>query len=99
MITKRDQKTGEKAPAKQTAKRKQSASKAASKKKPAAKKAAPRKRAQRKIVEKDRGELVAEAAYLIAQQRGFEGNYALDDWLQAEVEIDARLSCGRSVQR
>jgi hypothetical protein len=36
--------------------------------------------------------MIAEAAYLIAERRGFLGVAALDDWLQAEAEVDARLS-------
>jgi hypothetical protein len=35
---------------------------------------------------------IAEAAYLLAEQRGFEGDMQIDDWLRAEQEIDARLS-------
>ena len=27
-----------------------------------------------------------------AEQRGFEGNHEMDDWLQAEAEIDARFA-------
>lgn len=29
--------------------------------------------------------MIAEAAYLLAEQCGFRGDAALDDWLQAEV--------------
>jgi len=36
--------------------------------------------------------MIAEAAYLRAEQRGFSGEMQLDDWLRAEQEIDARLS-------
>ena len=36
--------------------------------------------------------MIAEAAYLYAEQRGFQGDAALDDWLRAESEINARLS-------
>jgi len=39
--------------------------------------------------------MIAEAAYLIAEQRGFQGEAALDDWLQAEADVDARLACDR----
>jgi len=35
--------------------------------------------------------MIVEAAYFIAEQRGFQGETALDDWLQAEAEVDARL--------
>jgi hypothetical protein len=37
----------------------------------------------------DRHRMIAEAAYLVAEQRNFSGDLALDDWLQAEAEIDA----------
>ncbi|MBL1260667.1 MAG: DUF2934 domain-containing protein [Thiotrichaceae bacterium] len=33
---------------------------------------------------------IEEAAYLIAEQRDFQGDHAFDDWLQAEALIDAR---------
>lgn len=35
--------------------------------------------------------LIAEEAYLIAEQRGFQGEDALADWLQAEACVDAKL--------
>lgn len=34
-----------------------------------------------------REQQIAEAAYFIAESRGFSGDHALDDWLQAEAEI------------
>lgn len=36
--------------------------------------------------------MVAEAAYLIAEQRDFRGDQALSDWLRAEAEVGARFS-------
>ena len=36
--------------------------------------------------------MIAETAYLIAEQRCFQGDAALDDWLQAESEVKSRLS-------
>jgi len=36
----------------------------------------------------ERHRMIAEAAYLIAEQRNFKGDLAFDDWLQAEAEID-----------
>lgn len=36
----------------------------------------------------NREEQIAKAAYFIAQSRGFTGDHALDDWLQAEAEIN-----------
>ena len=36
--------------------------------------------------------LIAQAAYLLAEQRGFNPGFELDDWYAAEREIDARLT-------
>jgi ethanolamine ammonia-lyase large subunit len=44
------------------------------------------------LVYKDRYERIAEAAYLRAEQRGFEPGHEVEDWLAAEREIDALLS-------
>lgn len=46
------------------------------------------------VTAEERHRLIAEAAYCIAERRGFEGDAALDDWLQAEADVDARLSAG-----
>lgn len=46
------------------------------------------------IGEEARRAMIAEAAYFIAERRGFQGDAALDDWLRAEAEIDAHLSVG-----
>ena len=35
--------------------------------------------------------LIAENAYLRAERRGFEPGYETEDWLAAEVEVDALL--------
>ncbi len=43
----------------------------------------------------ERNGMIAEAAYLIAERRGFLGDAALDDWLRAEAEVSARLSGGK----
>jgi hypothetical protein len=40
----------------------------------------------------DRNACIAEAAYSIAERRGFAPGHELDDWLEAEKEVDARLS-------
>ena len=39
----------------------------------------------------ERYNMIAEAAYRIAEQRGFQGDKAMDDWLQAEAEVNARF--------
>lgn len=35
--------------------------------------------------------LIADIAYLSAEQRGFAPGYELDDWLQAEQEVEASM--------
>jgi len=40
----------------------------------------------------ERQRLIAESAYYLAEQRGFHGDMATDDWLRAEAEVDARLN-------
>ena len=42
----------------------------------------------------ERRRLIAETAYFIAERRGFAAGWELDDWLQAEAEVNRRL--GRS---
>jgi hypothetical protein len=41
--------------------------------------------------------LIAQAAYLRAERRGFNGGCAVTDWLEAEREVDGQLS-GRSAE-
>ncbi|HEX4051557.1 MAG TPA: DUF2934 domain-containing protein [Steroidobacteraceae bacterium] len=41
-----------------------------------------------------RQSMIAEAAYHLAQRRGFEPGYELDDWLTAEAEVDSALTIG-----
>jgi hypothetical protein len=38
--------------------------------------------------------MIAEAAYLRAERRGFAPGYETEDWLAAESEVDALLSAG-----
>lgn len=42
-------------------------------------------RAQREL-------MICEAAYYIAERRGFEGGHELEDWLAAERQVDAVLA-------
>ena len=44
------------------------------------------------ITPEERWRMVAEAAYLRAEKRGFSGGNPTDDWLAAEAEIDKILS-------
>ncbi len=41
------------------------------------------------ISSEDRYRLIAEAAYYLAEQRGFDGGDTIQDWLQAEAKIDS----------
>ena len=43
----------------------------------------------------DRRAMIAEAAYLRAERRGFTPGHETEDWLAAEVEVDALLKAGR----
>jgi len=52
----------------------------------------PRLRAVRTIESGVREIMIAEAAYYIAERRGFEPGAELDDWLEAENEIDRLLA-------
>lgn len=42
----------------------------------------------------ERERMIAEQAYLLAEQRGFAGDLAMEDWLEAERIVDARLTAG-----
>ena len=44
-----------------------------------------------KMVPEQRQQLIARAAYFIAERRGFAPGNELEDWLQAEAEIEACL--------
>ena len=46
------------------------------------------------ISEELRRQMIAEAAYFRAEQRGFQSGKAVDDWLAAENEVDAGLGNG-----
>jgi len=59
-------------------------------KKKALKQAAPPEIIQA-ISDDERYAMIAESAYLLAEQRGFQGDAALNDWLRAELEVSARL--------
>ena len=73
-----------------------------------AEKAAPRRRAERPkpaapaaagspritVSEEARRAMIAEAAYLRAERRGFASGNEEEDWLAAEEEVDALLRAG-----
>jgi len=79
--------------AKQTAAAKQTAvtKQTAAAKKTASIPAATQQEAQG-VAPGQRHQMIAEAAYVIAEQRGFQGDMALNDWLQAEAVVDARFA-------
>ena len=65
---------------------------AASKPAPSAAPAASGKTSSAKTVTPaERLAMIAEAAYFIAQKRGFGGGKETDDWAQAEKQVDAVL--------
>ena len=42
-----------------------------------------------------RHDAIAMVAYFLSEQRGFEPGHELDDWIEAEMQIDAALRSGR----
>lgn len=55
-------------------------------------KAADRKATSIEVSPEERHQLIAKAAYFRAEQRSFMPGHELQDWLEAEVEIETRLS-------
>ena len=49
-----------------------------------------------RVTAETRRALIAEAAYLRAERRGFVPGQETEDWLAAEVELDALLKAGQS---
>ena len=49
-----------------------------------------------RVTAETRRALIAEAAYLRAERRGFSPGQETDDWLAAEAEVDALLKVGQS---
>lgn len=49
-----------------------------------------------RLSQETRNKMIEEAAYFIAQRRGFEPGHDVEDWLKAEAQIDAKeLVAGR----
>lgn len=46
------------------------------------------------VSDDDRRAMIAEAAYLRAELRGFTPGHETEDWLAAEVEVDVLLKAG-----
>lgn len=42
----------------------------------------------------ERQRMIVTAAYFRAERRDFESGHELEDWLEAEAEIDRQLACG-----
>ncbi len=47
---------------------------------------------QQDIAHEQQYAMIAEAAYFIAEQRGFQGDTALEDWLLAEAKLTGQSS-------
>jgi hypothetical protein len=45
--------------------------------------------------ESERRKMIADAAYFRAQSRDFESGHEVEDWLEAEAEVDRKLAAGR----
>lgn len=58
----------------------------------AADKAAAKHHYSQGVAGDERHRMITEMAYLIAEQRGFQGDRAMEDWLQAEAEVDKRFA-------
>ncbi len=48
-----------------------------------------------RITSEQRHNMVAEAAYFIAEKRSFAGSSRMDDWLQAEADVNAQFKEGK----
>jgi len=77
---------------KKTAAPRKAASKVANKNAATAKKPAARKARRKAPTPEQRYRLIAEAAFLKAERRGFEGGDTLQDWLEAEQEVESSLT-------
>ena len=56
----------------------------------------PRAKKANGVSAEERRRLIAEAAYFKAERRGFPEDGALEDWVEAEAEIDALLDARQS---
>lgn len=65
-------------------------------KQPRAATARPRAKKANGVSAEERRRLIAEAAYFKAERRGFPEGSALEDWIEAEAEIDALLDARQS---
>ena len=49
------------------------------------------------LVPETRASMIAQAAYYRAERRGFDPGHELDDWLDAEAEIDRLITADQQV--
>ena len=47
---------------------------------------------QASISPEDRTRMIAEAAYILAEQRGFQGGSPEQDWLEAEAQVERMIN-------
>jgi hypothetical protein len=59
-----------------------------------AKRSATKTARRTEVSENMRRSMIAQAAYLRAERRGFTGGDEVEDWLAAEAEVDALLRAG-----
>ena len=55
----------------------------------------PKKPKSKKADEQERLRMIAEAAYLRSEARGFQSGHEDEDWLAAEAEVDSHLANGK----
>jgi Protein of unknown function (DUF2934) len=65
--------------------------KAAPAKKAATTKKAATSKSNHSVTPEERWQMISEAAYFLAEKRGFSGGNPCDDWTQAESQVDALI--------
>lgn len=65
--------------------------KKAAEQKTATVKTGPRKQQKINVTAEERYRMIADAAYYKAERRGFVGGHPVNDWIEAEVEVDRLL--------
>ncbi|MBV8878092.1 MAG: DUF2934 domain-containing protein [Gammaproteobacteria bacterium] len=63
---------------------------------PGPRKSSPAMEPRAQVSAEARHALIAQAAYLRAERRGFVPGHETEDWLAAEAEVDALLRAGQS---
>lgn len=83
--------TAKKVSKKSTVKKATTKKKVVARKKTASKKKAVTRKTSIVISNEDRYKMVAEAAYHLSEQQGFQPGMDLDNWLMAELQIEAEI--------